>query len=481
MTALHPNTPLRIHNTLTRAVEVFEPREPSIVRMYTCGPTVYHYAHLGNMRSYVMADILRRVLEYNGYEVLHVKNITDVGHLLNEETETGADRMEQAAAAERKRPEEIAEFYTQAYIKDEQRLNILPPRHRPRATEYIQQMIRLIERLIEKGYAYITDGNVYFDVSRFPSYGQLSGNRVEDLIAGQRVPIEPDKRHPADFALWKAADPARFMKWESPWGVGFPGWHIECSAMALDLLGSQLDIHTGGVDNIFPHHEDERAQSEAATGVQFVRYWVHIEWLLSSDEKMSKSLGNIATLSDVIERGLHPLAYRYFLFTAHYRSKINMTWEALEAAQTALDRIWDQAAELWQEPEGPIEPEADDYRRQFTTAINDDLNMPRALAVLHGMLGSKLSPQAKRALLTDMDRVFALDFETEARKRSELTAEEQALIEERAHARARRNWARSDELRAQLAQMGIEVRDTPGGQRWVKRSKRSTLVPTSGA
>jgi cysteinyl-tRNA synthetase len=422
------------------------------------------------MRSFVTADVLRRVLEYNGFNVIHVKNITDVGHLRDEGAAAGGDRVEIAAREAHKTPEEVVDFFTAKYLEDETKLNLLEPAFRPRATSYIPQMIDLTERLVDTGYAYATDGNVYFDVSRFLSYGKLSGNKIEDLVAGQRVDIEPDKRHVEDFALWKAADPYRFMQWDSPWGSGFPGWHIECSAMSAALLGPSIDIHTGGIDNLFPHHEDERAQSEAASGKQFVRYWVHTEYLLMDAEKMSKSLGNFATVPDLVERGIHPLAYRYFLFQAHYRRQLNISWEALEASQAALESVWDQAAEILQAvADSDASDENESFVKDFRAAINDDLGLPRGIAVLHNLLASKVSPTSKWEALMDMDRVLGLDIERAARCRIELLGPQRELIEERAAARQQRDWALSDQIRDRLAEMGVEVRDTPAGQRWIRR------------
>ena len=462
--------PIRLYNTMGRTEEIFTPIEPAKVRMYTCGPTVYHFAHIGNLRSFLTADILRRVLEYNGYHVTQVKNITDVGHLRDDVAETGADRMEAAAREEGATPQEIASFYTEAYVRDEALLNIIPPSHRPKATDFIPQMIEFTEHLIEKGFAYVAGGNVYFDVGKFPSYGALSGNRLDDLVAGQRVDIEPDKHNPADFALWKAGDQGRLMNWESPWGPGFPGWHIECSAMATTLLGDQIDIHTGGIDNLFPHHEDERAQSEAVSGKEFVRYWAHGAHLLFGEEKMSKSLGNIATLSELIDRGVHPLAFRYFLLQGHYRKQIAISDEALDAAATGLDRIWDQAADLWQSERGAVdEDRVAALRAGFVEAINDDLATPRALVVLQNVLESALSPASKLVLLEEMDRVFGLDLLTMAKRRSTLTDEQAGLIEDRRVARLSKDWQRSDTLRDELLALGVEVRDAAGGQRWIRR------------
>lgn len=466
---------------MNRGEEEFQSLNPGRVLMYTCGPTVYHFTHIGNMRSFLTADILRRVLEFNGYVVTHVKNITDVGHLRDEALEMGADRIEAAAREQGKTPVEIADFYTRRYLRDEAEVNLVEPEHRPRATQYIPEMIELAQRLVVKGYAYAVGGNVYFDISTFPSYGALSGNRLEDLVAGQRIEVEPHKRHSADFALWKHGDPGRFMNWESPWGIGFPGWHIECSAMASELLGDQIDIHTGGIDNLFPHHEDERAQSEAATGNQFVRYWVHTAHLLSGDEKMSRSLGNYATVSDLSEQGISPLAFRYFLLQAHYRKKLTWTKDALQGAQVGVDRIWNQVAELLQEPQGNVEPESEQIRSRFVTAINDDLGVPQALAILQELLDRPLSAATKLDVIADMDRVFGLNLVGTGRHRTELTSEQQHLIEQRTEARIKQNWDLSDNLRIQLQDLGVEVRDTPRGQRWVRLPESSGWSrPTSG-
>jgi cysteinyl-tRNA synthetase len=463
------STPLRLYNTMGRVVEIFKAIDPDRVLMYTCGPTVYHYIHIGNMRSFLTADVLRRVLEYNGYHVVHVKNITDVGHMIDEVAESGGDRLETAARKEGRTPQEVVAFYTTQYLNDEADLNLMEPSHRPKATEYVSQMLDLASRLIEKDHAYAVDGNVYFDVSSFATYGALSGNRQEDLIAGQRVEVEHDKRHPADFALWKRGDPARFMNWESPWGIGFPGWHIECSVMASSLLAPQIDIHTGGVDNLFPHHEDERAQSEADTGKRFVGYWVHSAHLLAGEEKMSRSMGNFATVSQLKEQGIHPLALRYFLLQGHYRKKMGWTPEALQAAHSGLVNLWRAITELVQEGGEADSAHGETYRQAFLEAINDDLGTPKALAVLQEVLGSDLSAASKLATIDDFDQVLGLDLLATGRRQSELTDEQMTLVHQRAQARAAREWGRSDEVRTQLQELGVEVKDTPSGQRWVRR------------
>ena len=463
--------PIYVINTLGHELQELTPIDPPNVRLYTCGPTVYSYTHIGNFRAYIFADTLRRTLEYNGYRVRHVRNITDVGHLTDETLNTGLDRIEAAARAENMSPWDVAQHYTEVFERDARRLNLLEPHVQPRATDYIAQMIALIGRLIESGHAYASNGNVYYGVETFPTYGALSGNSVEGLIAGARVEVGEGKRSAADFALWKAADPDKLMRWESPWSDGVPGWHVECSAMSMDLLDEEIDIHTGGVDNIFPHHEDERAQSEAATGRPFVRYWMHSELLrIGAGEKMSKSLGNIFTVTDLVERGIHPLAYRYFTFQAHYRTSLNFTWEAVEAAQTGLFRLWEQAAELSQSNEiEPLGDEAEIYRSRFQQTVNRDLDLSRALAIVHEVMASSLPGGQKLGLLDDSDRILALDFLKMAAALSRVGGEERELLDRRRAARDRKDWAESDRLRAVLADRGVEVRDTPQGQRWVRR------------
>lgn len=467
---MRAHRPFFVTNTFGQKLEEFRPLEPGRVRLYSCGPTVYSYAHIGNLRAYIFVDVLRRALEYNGYEVVHVRNITDVGHLTDDTLNTGADKIEAAARKENVTPHDIAQHYTEAFLRDVRRLNLREPHFSPRATEYIEPIIELVERLIERGFAYPSGGNVYFEVSKFPHYGALSGNTVEDLIAGARVEVGEGKRNPADFAVWKVAGPDKLMRWDSPWGEGVPGWHIECSAMSMQLLGETLDVHTGGVDHIFPHHEDEIAQSEGATGKQFVRYWLHNEFLqLGADEKMSKSVGNIYTLSDLIERGIHPLGFKYFTFQAHYRTPLSFTFPAVEAAQTALVRIWEAAAELVQSaaPEQPTTG-ACAYQEHFHESINRDLDTPGAVAILHEVLGSQLAPGHKLRLLADFDTVLALDIIELGRALSETTKPQEMLLQQRLEARCRQDWEESDRLRQELAAHGLRVRDTPQGQRWVR-------------
>jgi cysteinyl-tRNA synthetase len=459
---------VHLYNTLTRRVETLEPVAPGRVTVYTCGSTVYRYAHIGNLRTYLFGDLLRRTLEYVGYEVFYVKNITDVGHMRHDETDTGEDRMLIAALEEGKSPTEIAEFYTAAWLEDEALLNIRPPDVLPKATDHIPQMLRLTEQLLASGHAYEVDGTVYFDVSSFAGYGKLSGHRVEGTQAGFRVEVESDKRNPADFALWKKADAGRLMQWPSPWGDGFPGWHIECSAMSMEYLGERFDIHTGGIDLKFPHHEDEIAQSEAVTGHQVVNLWMHGEFLTLADAKMAKSAGNIIRVSDLPSKGFQPLDFRYLALTAHYRSKLDFTERAMQAAAAGLRRLRRAVVETGADDRGSVdlavEPMAG-YRERFANAISDDMAMPAAVAIAHAVAGADdLTAGQRRALLLDFDRVLGLDLAVEHEEAVELPAGAAALLEQRAAARTARDFTTSDALRDELAALGVEVRDTPEGQ-----------------
>ena len=459
----------RIYNTLGKKVEEVRTFEPGVVRMYTCGPTVYRYAHVGNLRTYLMADWIRRVLEIRGYKVTHVKNITDVGHMRQEMLETGGDKVILAALAEGKTPKEIARFYADTFLDDEAKLNILPAHHFPWATDHITEMTQVIERLVNNGCAYITGDNVYFDVSKFPEYGKLSGNIQEGLLEGVRAEVDPLKKDPRDFTLWKKAEPGRDMKWDSPWGEGFPGWHIECSAMSTKYMGEQLDIHTGGVDNIFPHHEDEIAQSEAAFGVPFVRHWVHGQHLLADGVKMAKSAHNEFILSDLEEKGFDPLAFRYLCTTVRYRHRMNFTFSALKAAQKALtnlrDRVWE-----WRCLPAPdrrlagLDSQVEDWRRRFEDRVDDDLDMPSALALTWDMARSELPGQAKLDLLLEFDRVFGLDLDTVPGKYT-LPDGVQSCVTVRDAMRKQPDYPRADELRHEIGAMGYTLKDTSMGPR----------------
>ncbi len=456
---------VRLYNSLTRSVERLRPLEPGRVSIYTCGSTVYRYAHIGNLRTYLFGDLLHRTLEYLGYEVRYVKNITDVGHMRDDTPDQ--DRMELAAETEGRSPSEIAQFYTDAWLTDERLLNILPADVMPRATEHVPQMLELTATLLDKGLAYEVDGTVYYDVSAFAGYGKLSGQRLEEMKPGHRVDVESDKRDPEDFALWKAAGEHRLMKWPSPWGDGFPGWHIECSAMSMHYLGDRFDVHTGGIDLKFPHHEDEIAQSEGALGHQVVSIWMHGEFLTLADAKMAKSAGNVIRVADLPSKGFEPLAFRYLALTAHYRSKLDFTERAMHAAASALRRLRRAVAEGASErtdADLSAAPLAG-YRDRFVAAVSEDLGLPAALAVAHAVASDgDLTPPQRRVLLLDFDRVLGLSLDAPVGGEVELPEGAAALLARRAEAREARDFATSDALRDELAALGVEVRDTRDGQ-----------------
>jgi cysteinyl-tRNA synthetase len=486
---------LRLRNTLTRRVDPVEPLEPGRVRMYTCGPTVYRYAHVGNLRSYLLADLIRRVLRYHGIDVRHVKNITDVGHLRDERFDRGEDRMLVAAGLERKTPAEIARFYEAAFHDDEAAVNILPADVYPRATDHIPEMIALAERLVDRGHAYVTDaGNVYYAVSSFPGYGSLSGNSLDDLRAGHRGEVEPDKRDPADFALWKAAGEGRLLKWPSPrWGDGFPGWHLECSAMALRHLGERFDIHTGGIDNVFPHHEDEIAQSAPLVGGPPASLWVHGEHLLMGGHKMAKSAGNFIRITELAADGIDPLAFRYLALGTRYGRKLNLTDASMRAAAAGLESLrhalrvlgppptngpYAAPSQVGNGPAGdrahapavPLSADARALHDRFVAAVDDDLDLPVALAVVREMLRAPLPEAARRWLVLDADAVLGLDLDrvwsagpAASAKLEAAGTDVEALLAERSVARAARDFARADALRAEIEALGWDVADGPDG------------------
>jgi cysteinyl-tRNA synthetase len=501
-----PRLSLRLYNTLTHREEPFETLEPGHVRMYNCGPTVYNHAHIGNMSAYMLADLLRRAFEYAGYRVTQVINITDVGHMtLDDQGGGGEDKLEAAARAQHRTPWDIARTYTQRYFADLDTLNIRAAHYYPRATEFVPEMIRIVETLVAKGLAYVVPGgDVYFEVTRFPDYGKLSGQKLADLDAGARVEVRAEKRHPADFALWKQ-DPKHVMQWESPWGRGFPGWHIECSAMSMRYLGESFDVHTGGEDNIFPHHECEIAQSEGATGKPFVRYWLHTRFLQVEGKKMSKSLGNFYTVPDLLAKGYSGREVRYALLSTHYRTQSNFTMDGLESARKNLERIDNLVAKLEElaaakltggEPAGAGTTRADlgfihDAEKRFDEALAADLNLSGALAALFDFIREankrSLGPiEATTALtwLRDIDRVLGVIFfrpvpaEMPAApapatgggwlKPEEWPADVKALVDAREAARKSKDWKESDRLRGEVAKLGHLVEDTPKGPR-VKR------------
>ncbi|GHO82158.1 cysteine--tRNA ligase [Dictyobacter formicarum] len=472
---------MKIYNTLTRQVEEIIPLEPGIIKMYSCGPTVYRNIHIGNLRTFTMADWLRRAFEYRGYQVLHVKNITDVGHMRQEMLDRGEDKVIAQARKEGKTSAQIAQFYTQSFLEDEASLHILPAHIFPRATQHVPEMIAIVQRLLEKGLAYEAGNNVYYDTQKFTEYGKLSGNEVENMVTANSEAIDPNRRHQEDFALWKLAEEGREMAWESPWGRGFPGWHIECSAMSMKYLGEHFDIHTGGVDNIFPHHEDEIAQSEGYTGGSFVNYWIHAQHLLADGQKMAKSTGNAYIRTEIEQRGFDPLALRMFYTTAIYRSRLNFTFRALQASQTALTRLRNLAYQLFlQADQGLLRdhgrPAHTHWDDEFLQAVEDDLNMPRAMSIIWQLLRSTTDdPTTKIGLLLDFDRILGFDLYTylfsEAPRQAHdpgfslsiLPGSVKATVLQREQLRQHNDYARADQLRQQVNQAGYAIRDTRAG------------------
>jgi len=461
--------PVRLYSSLSRRVEEVVPVDGATVRIYSCGPTVYRYIHIGNFRSFMLGDLIRRVARHEGLDARLIMNITDVGHMTDEETDSGRDKMELAESDEGLSAQQIAEKYTTAFLEDGDLLNIGRADAYPRATQYIPEMITIVEGLIERGHAYVVHGTVYYDVTTFPNYGKLSGNTLEALRAGHRqeLEVDPNKRHPADFALWKAAGHHRLLKWPSPWGEGFPGWHIECSAMSMDLLGDRFDVHTGGNDNKFPHHEDEIAQSEGYTGHPVVSIWVHGGFLQMGDLKMAKSQGNVIRVPDLAERGLDPLAYRLLCFGARYRTEMNFSWSALEGENARLARYRRRMQEWASEdgsPEADLGGAAGELDRRFRSAVGDDLDMPTALGVVDATIDAgDVAPAQKRRLLRTWDEVLALDLDRLEEQGWEPSPQMRDLVRERDEARAARDFARADDIRERLSAMGLEVMDTPAG------------------
>ena len=462
---------LRLHNTLTRTVEPVRPIEPGRVTMYSCGPTVYRPVHIGNLRSFLLADLIRRALAWDGLAVHQVMNITDVGHMTDELYDRGEDKMLLAAADEGLSPAEIATKYEAAFHRDAARMNILPAEAYPRASGHLPQMIDLIERLLARGHAYVEHGTVYYDVTTFPGYGRLSRNTLDQLRAGHRLgSVDHHKRHPADFILWKAAGPRRVIRFDSPWSEGYPGWHIECSAMSLAYLGERFDLHTGGVDLTFPHHDDEIAQSEGALGHPVVTHWVHGDHLLFSGQKMAKSAGNVWTLDRLEEAGAAPLDFRYLCLTSRYRRQLRFSPKALDAAHRARARLRQQLND-WGEPSAVATQDsaAKEWDERFREAVLDDLDLPRALTVVWGLVGDAgLAPAEKAALVLDWDAVLGLGLAPESGDDApgQLPAGAAELLEARTVARRERNWAESDRLREALGALGVDVTDTREGTTW---------------
>ncbi len=461
---------LTFYNTLTRKKEEFHSIDENRVRMYSCGPTVYSYAHIGNFRTYIFMDTLRRVLKYNGYELKHVMNITDVGHLESDADE-GEDKMEKAARKEKKDPYEIANFYTEIFLKDMGKLNIDKPEIITKATENISQMIEYVKEIIKNGYAYETSKGIYFDISKLDKYPVLSNRKLDDQIAGARVDVDPEKKNPYDFALWIKAPENHIMKWESPWGLSYPGWHLECSTMGRRFLGEEFDIHTGGVDHIPTHHENEIAQSKGATGKIPAHVWMHCEYLQVDGGKMSKSLGNTYTISQLEEKGISPLAFKLFCFTAHYRNKLNFTFEGAYGAQKALERLYDSYKKNVNGVDDVDEDIIKEYEERFLAYINDDMNMPGAMSVVWEIARNAKKSIKFADLLLKFDKVLGLDMknaenyllEFKHEESEELPEEIKALVEERKQARAEKNWAKSDEIRDRIISLGYGIKDTKDG------------------
>ncbi|MCI8546643.1 MAG: cysteine--tRNA ligase [Clostridia bacterium] len=456
---------LKLYNTLSKQKEVFKPINDDKVRMYSCGPTVYYYAHIGNLRTYLFMDNLRRVLKYNGYNLLHAMNITDVGHLVSDADE-GEDKMAVAAKRENKDPYEIAEFYTNRFMGDLQKLNIGKPEIICKATEHIKEMEEYVLQIIKNGYTYETENTIYFDTSKLDKYGLLSNIKVEEQKAGARVDFDKEKKNVTDFALWIKAPENHIMKWDTFWGKCYPGWHIECSAMGRKYLGDHFDIHTGGIDHIPIHHENEIAQSKGCTGKIPANFWMHSEFLLIDGGKMSKSLNNVYTISDLEAKGFSAMDYRMFNFTSHYRNKLNFTWDSLESAKIALNRL----KEGYQKHEEGIEQVSNEkiegYKQKFNEAINDDLNMPLAMSVVWEVIKENNKSKQYAELLRKFDEVLGLEINKKVE--IELPEEVKKLVEERKLARLNKDWAKSDELRDKIDQMGYSVKDTKDGMEITK-------------
>ncbi|RJS90031.1 cysteine--tRNA ligase [Candidatus Bathyarchaeota archaeon] len=467
---------MKVFNTLGRRKEEFVPLHPGEARMYVCGPTVYDYIHIGNARAFVVADVVRRYLEYKGFEVKHVSNITDID-----------DKIIKRAGELKISVQELGEFYSDAYFEDIAKLNVKRPNVTPRATQHIPEIIEAIEKLVEKGYAYVADGDVYFDVSRFEEYGKLSGNKAEALKMGARIEVNPKKRNPADFALWKGWKPGE-PGWHSPWGKGRPGWHIECSTMAQKYLGETLDIHMGGKDLIFPHHENEIAQAEAITGKPFVRYWLHNEWLTVEGEKMSKSLGNFVTVRDALKI-CKPSVLRFFLISAHYRSPLDFNSEALEASERRLDRLLRtlerlnglSETDLHTSEDEKLLFEVEEGRRKFEAAMDDDFNTPLAIASLFSIAKSinnyvdthenigRLVKQKVSKIFTSLLDVLGIEWSEKSVETPQIEMVRdliEMLVDVRDEMRRRKEWKIADDIRERLKSIGVILEDTPKGTRW---------------
>ena len=463
---------LKFYNTLIRKKQIFKPLKKNKVGLYTCGPTVYRFAHIGNLRTFIFEDILKRILEYNNYKIKHVMNITDVGHLTSD-ADTGEDKLEKGAKREGKTVWEIAEFYTEAFRKDLARLNIKKPNTWVKATATIKDQIALIKILEKKGFTYQIEDGVYFNTSKLKTYGRLRGKKKIVLKAGARVAMVCGKKNPTDFALWKFSPKGvkRQMEWDSPWGIGFPGWHTECVAIGIKNLGVPFDIHCGGIDLIPVHHTNEIAQAEAAYGKILANFWLHSEYLVLKEGKMAKSGGNIIILEDMIKKGFNPLAYRYLCLGTHYRSKLTFSWKSLEGAQNSLNNLYEKVKDFGGDPTSAkfadvgsphASPSVKIYQKKFLDFIQDDLNMPKALALMWQMLkDKKISGKEKYKLLLDFDKIFGLDLGKI--KNKEIPQEIKKLVEEREKDRQQKNWQKSDAIREKVQKLGYQIEDTAKG------------------
>jgi cysteinyl-tRNA synthetase len=460
---------LWLYNTLKRKKEIFKPLKDKKVGLYTCGPTVYWFAHIGNLRTYIFEDLLKRILIYNGYKVKHVMNITDVGHLVSDQ-DVGEDKILVTAKRERKSAKEVARFYEKVFKRDLKRLNILEPDVWIRATKTIKDQIELIKILEKKGFTYVIEDGVYFDTSKLKKYGRLWPQKLK-ILPGARVEMVPGKKNPTDFALWKFAKGRKEMVWDSPWGKGFPGWHTECVVMSIKELGIPFDIHCGGVDHILIHHTNEIAQAEAAFSKILARYWLHGEFLLVEGKKMAKSLGNIYTLDDILKKGFNPLAFRYLCLGTHYRSKLNFTFESLKSAQNALENLYEKVRELKStKNKQRATNNGKKYKREFLEFINDDLDTPKALALMWKLIGDqKISNKEKYKILLDFDKIFGLGLERV--KRIKIPQEIKELVKIREEYRKEGEFEKADEIRKKIKEMGYWIEDTKEGPR-IKKIKK---------
>jgi cysteinyl-tRNA synthetase len=469
---------LKLYNTLSQKKEEFKPIETGKVKMYNCGPTVYNFAHIGNLRAFIFADTLRRHLENIGFEVRQIMNITDVGHLTADDlnqADSGEDKMLKASKRERKTPQDIADFYTEKFFEDLEKLNFKKAHFFPKATAHIPQIIAMIEILMEKGLAYEKNGNVFYDVTKFENYGKLSKKKLSELKENARLEEHPDKKHAFDFALWLKAPKEHLLKWESPWSLGYPGWHIECSAMSMEYLGETMDIHTGGEDHIFPHHENEIAQSEGCTGKNFSNFWLHVRFLLVDNQKMSKSKGNFYTLQDILDKNFSAMDFRLTTLSSHYRSNLNFTWKALEQSKTNFDKIsrFQSRIEKYQasqESKSSIDP--NDYWNKFNQAMNDDINSPQALAYLFEMISETNKEMDKKWLNTANKKLVKINLEKikmvlglkiDDENKNQIPKNITALAEERVLAKKEKDFVKADALRKKIEMQGYKVEDVADG------------------